>query len=38
LGAYRTELAAAGQRDSEKVAYAALARVLFGSNEFLAVD
>jgi len=38
LGAYRLELAAAGKPEVEKVAWAGLARVLFGSNEFLTVD
>jgi hypothetical protein len=38
LAAYRTELSAAGLDNSPTPTLAALARVLFGSNEFLTVD
>ncbi len=38
LAAYRHELAGAGKPAHETAAWAALARVLFGSNEFLTVD
>jgi hypothetical protein len=38
LAAYRRELAAAGNEASESAGWAAFARVLFGSNEFLTVD
>ena len=38
LAAYRDELAAAKKDKAETLALTALARVLFGSNEFLAVD
>ena len=38
LAAYRSELAAAGNDASESAIWAAFARVLFGSNEFLTVD
>jgi hypothetical protein len=38
LAAYRNELTAAGNDPSESAAWAAFARVLFGSNEFLTVD
>jgi hypothetical protein len=38
LAAYRTELAASKTGDVERPAWAAFARVLIGSNEFLTVD
>ncbi len=38
LAVYRTELAAAGNEANEPAVWAAFARVLFGSNEFLTVD
>ena len=38
LAAYRSELVTAKKENVETAALAALARVLFGSNEFLAVD
>jgi hypothetical protein len=38
LAAYRIELTAAGNEAGESAVWAAFARVLFGSNEFLTVD
>jgi hypothetical protein len=38
IAAYRSELIAAGNDAGESAAWAAFARVLFGSNEFLTVD
>ncbi len=38
LAAYRSELTAAGNDTGEPAVWAAFARVLFGSNEFLTVD
>ena len=38
LASYRSESKALGKGDAERGALAALARVLFGSNEFLTAD